>query len=328
MAFDIVCWFGDDIIPFSQVTVKAPATIANLGPGFDVFGLALEQPSDKVTITSISKSVKIEVSGLSAETIPTLPQRNTAGVVANRILEEFSLNTGVQIKIEKGILPGMGLGSSAASAASVAYGLNRMFNLELNNNELIRFAAKGEVASAGSEHADNVSAAICGDFVIVKSYNPLEVVNLKSPLDMEVCVAFPHMATPKSKTKKARLVVSKQVSMEKVVQNVGSAAAMASGFAVGDVDLIGKSMSDAIVEPARAFLIPGYQQVKENALRAGACGVAISGAGPAMMAIVNKKKTDAFKVAGAMKGGFESAGLNATAFTTKPGGGTCVLELK
>jgi homoserine kinase len=315
-------------MPFSHVTVKAPATTANLGPGFDVFGLALEKPNDKATLTLIPKGVKIEVSGMSAETIPTVPEKNTAGVVANQMLKEFSLKMGIQIKIEKGILPGMGLGSSAASAAAVAYGLNRMFNLKLDNKELIRWAAKGEIASAGFEHADNVSAAICGDFVIVKSYNPLEIVNLKSPPDMEVCVAFPHIATPMSKTEKARLVLSKVVPMEKLVQNVGWAAAMASGFAIGDVDLIGKSMLDAIVEPARAFLIPGYQQVRENALNAGACGVAISGAGPAMIAIVNKKKADSSKIADAMKEGFESAGFNATAFATRPGGGVRLLEME
>jgi homoserine kinase len=314
-------------MPLNQVTVKAPATTANIGPGFDVFGLALAQPSDKVTMNPISKSIKIKVTGLLAETIPTAPQKNTAGVVANHILKEFSLKMGVQIKIEKGILPGMGLGSSAASAAAVAYGLNHMFNLKLDNTQLARLAAKGEVASAGSEHADNVSAAICGDFVIVKSYHPLEIVNLKSPPEMEVCVAFPHIPTPPNKTEKARSAVPKLVPMEKLIHNVGRAAAMASGFATGDVDLIGRSMLDAVVEPARAFLIPGYQQVRENALKAGASGVAISGAGPAMIAIVNKKKADASKIANAMKGAFESAGLKATAFVTRPGGGVCLMGL-
>lgn len=315
-------------MPLSQVTVKAPATTANLGPGYDVFGLALEQPSDKVTIIPISKGVKIEVKGLSAATIPTAPEKNTAGIVANQMLKEFSLKAGVLIKIEKGILPRMGLGSSAASAAAVAYGLNRMFDLKLDNKQLIRLAAKGEVASAGSEHADNVSAAICGDFVIIKSYNPIEIVNLKSPLEMEVCVAFPHMATPFNKTKKGRSVVPKLVPIDKLVHNVGKAAAMASGFATGDVDLIGESMSDAVAEPTRAFLIPGYEQVKENALKAGACGVAVSGAGPAVIAIVNKKKANASKVASVMKEGFESAGLNATAFATKPGKGVRLMELE
>jgi homoserine kinase len=314
-------------MPLSRVTVKAPATTANLGPGFDVFGLALQQPNDKVTLTLIPEGIKIVVSGLSAATSATAPEKSPAGVVANHMLREFSLKAGVKIEIERRIFPSVGLGSSAASAAAVAYGLNHMFSLRLDNVELIRLAAKGEVASAGSEHADNVSAAICGDFIIVKSYKPLEIVNLKSPPNMEVSIAFPHMATPANKTKKARSVVPKLVSTDKLIHNVGNAATMASGFATGNVDLIGKSMLDAVVEPARAFLVPGYQQVRENALRAGACGVAISGAGPAMIAIVNKKKADAAKIADAMKEGFESAGFEATAFATRPGGGVSLMEM-
>ena len=180
-----------------------------------------------------------------------------------------------------------------------------MFNLGLNNKQLIEYAAKGEVASAGSEHADNVSAAICGNFVLIRSYHPLEIINLECPKDMELAVAMPKMITPPNKTEKARSVIPKMVPLEKHVHNLGKAAAMASGFAIGDVDLIGQSMVDEIVEPARASLIPGYSKVKENALKAGAFGVTISGAGPAMIAIVNKNKGDAAKVAAAMQEGFQ-----------------------
>jgi len=165
----------------SQVTVIAPATTANLGPGFDVFGLALKTPHDKVTLSMIPEDVVIEVTGLSANSIPTAPEKNTAGVVAKHILKEFHLKTGVAIKIDKGIVPGMGLGSSAASAAAVAFGLNHLFNLQLDNKSLVGLAAKGEIASAGYEHADNVSAVICGGFVIVRSYKPLEIITLKAP---------------------------------------------------------------------------------------------------------------------------------------------------
>jgi len=313
-------------MPLSKISVKAPATSANMGSGFDVFGLALEKPSDKVTMVRTTAGVKIQVSGFSAETISAVPEKNTAGVVANLMLQEFSLKTGLSITIEKGIWPGKGLGSSAASAAAVAYGLNHMFNLKLSNEELVQFAAKGEVASAGCEHADNVAAAVCGDFVIVKSYNPVEIVCLKAPSDMECCVAFPHINTPTNKTEKARLVVPRTVPLEKLIYNVGQAAAMASGFATGNVELIGKSMHDSIIEPARTFLIPGYLKVKENALNAGACGVTISGAGPAVIAVVNKKQAIAAKVAAAMKEGFKSAGCEATAFVTKPGKGICIME--
>ena len=312
----------------NRVTVIAPATTANLGPGFDVFGLALKQPHDKVKLTIIPKNIQVEVTGLSAEKIPALPKKNTASMVANHIIKEFNLETGIQINIDRGIMPGIGLGSSAASASAVAYGLNHMFNLKLELEDLIRLAAKGEVASAGSEHADNVSAAICGGFVIVRSYNPLKIVNLQAPKDMEVCVAYPHIKTPANKTKKARSVVPTQISIEKLVHNVGRAAAMASGFASGDVDLIGESMSDAVVEPERALLIPGYQKVKGNALKAGACGVAMSGAGPAMIAIVNRRKANASKVSKAMKEAFESTGLKATVFATTSGRGTYILEME
>jgi len=310
----------------SEIMVKVPATSANLGSGFDVFGLALEKPSDKVTIVQKTAGVKIQVLGFSAKTIPTMIEKNTAGVVANLMLQEFSLKTGLSITIEKGIWPGKGLGSSAASAAAVAWGLNHMFNLNLSNEQLVKFAAKGEVASAGYEHADNVSAAICGGFVIIKSYNPVEIVCLKAPSNMECCVAFPHIDTPTNKTEQARLVVPRTVPLEKLISNVGQAAAMASGFATGNVELIGKSMHDSVIEPARAFLIPGYMKVKENALDAGACGVTMSGAGPAVIAVVNKKNTDVAKVVAAMKEGFKSAGCEATAFATKPGKGICKIE--
>jgi len=312
----------------SQITVIAPATTANIGPGFDVFGLALKTPHDMVTLSVIPKGIKIIVTGLSADKIPTLSEKNTAGVVAKHIIEEFNLDFGVAINIDKGILQGKGLGSSAASAAAAAFGLNELFNLKLETKELVRWAAEGETASAGYAHADNVSAAIYGGFVIVRSYNPLEIINLKAPADLEICVAYPHIETPAHKTEKARSVLPKQVSLEKLVRNVGSAAALASGFAQGDVDLIGASMSDAVVEPERAALIPGYQKVKEEALRSGAAGVAISGAGPGVVAIVNKRKANSAEIAASMKKAFESTGFPATAFVTTVGRGAYVSEMK
>ena len=134
------------------------------------------------------------------------------------------------------------------------------------------------------------------------------------------------MVTPPHKTAKARSVLPKMIPIEQMVQNVGNAAGMVSGFATGNVDLIGESMLDAVVEPARASLIPGHKKVKENAMKAGACGVTISGAGPAMLAVVNKRKADAANVAEAMRQGFKSVGFEATAFATKPGRGVYVLE--
>jgi len=315
-------------MPLKQVVIRSPATIANLGPGFDVFGLAVNRPSDKVTITTIHEGIKIRIKGLLADTISVVPEENTAGVVALKMISDFGLQTGLLIEIEKGIMPGTGLGSSAASAAAMAYGLNRLFDLGLKNLELINYASKGEIASAGFEHADNVSAAICGQFVIIESYHPLQIVNLECSNKMGICVTTPKMVAPAHKTEKARLMIPTMVPMAELVENLGRAAVMASGFALGDVDLIGRSMIDRVVEPARTSLIPGYVQVKENALKAGACGVTISGAGPSMMAIVNKEKADVRKVASAMQEGFKSAGLESICYVTKPGKGACLLTKK
>ncbi|MBC7130978.1 homoserine kinase [Candidatus Bathyarchaeota archaeon] len=311
-----------------KVIVRAPATTANLGPGFDVFGMALEKPYDTVSITTLppEEGVKIKVYGHAKKGISTDPEKNTAGVVAKQVLKEFSIDSGLLIEIEKGIIPGFGLGSSAASAAAVAYGLNILFNLKLDNQQLVRFAAQGEKASAGFEHADNVSAAIFGGFVIIRTYDPLDIISLEAPENLIICVAVPNLPPKPKKTKKARAVLPKVVELEKLRHNVGHASSMAVGFAIGDLKLIGKSMSDAVVEPARASLIPGYNIVKEEAIKAGAYGVAISGAGPSMIAIVDSNLDVAFKVLDAMKHGFESAGVAAEAFYTKPGKGVKLLE--
>lgn len=307
------------------VIVKAPATIANVGPGFDVFGLALDNPSDKVILTSIPEGVRIEMEGHPDKLQPIF-QESSASIVAKCMLKEFSLKTGISIRIQRAIMPGIGLGSSAASAAAVAYGMNSLFNLDLDDNRLIQLSAKGEIASAGYEHADNVSAAVCGGFVIVKSYDPLEIVNMNAPANIQICVAYPRLPLIANKTEKARSVVPKKVPISALVYNVGKAAAMVKGFADGNIDLICDSMSDAVAEPARAPLIPGYKYVKANAKKAGACGVTISGAGPAMISLVDKEKVDAVRVANAMKEGFEFVGLKAECFVTKPGKGVELLE--
>ncbi|HIE14278.1 TPA: homoserine kinase [Candidatus Bathyarchaeota archaeon] len=310
---------------FKLVVVESPATTANLGPGFDVFGLALEHPRDKVTLRLIPEGMEINVSGIGAESIPTSPENNTAGVVAREIMRSFKLNVGLRINIEKGVKPGVGLGSSAASAVAVAYGLNVLFDLDLNEEELIKFAAKGEAVSAGFEHADNVAAALCGGFVIIKSYEPLRVLHLNPPENMILCIAVPDIPVASKKTEKARAVLPKTISLENLVHNVGNATSMVVGFLLGDIHLIGESMLDVIVEPARASLIPGYEEVKRKALKAGAYGVTISGAGPSIIAIADIKKVNVSEIVNAMKSGFEAAGIKAEVFTTRPGGGTVVV---
>jgi homoserine kinase len=307
------------------VRVVAPATTANLGPGFDVFGLALNVFHDLVEVTPTGAGITITASGKYAGMMPTSPERNTAGVVAKLILERARANTGVEIKIVKEIKPGCGLGSSGASAAAVAVALEHLLKISYSKMELISLAAQGESASAGFPHADNVAAAILGGFTIIRSYEPLDTISLKAPKNMEVAVAIPEVPMPPKKTEQARVILPDKVPLSKMVHNVGHASTIVAGFAQSDIHLIGMGMSDCVVEPVRARLIPGYEKVRKSALDADAAGVAISGAGPTMIAIVDTKKVNTTEVAEAMKEAFEHEGVKAEAYRAKPAGGVKIL---
>jgi len=313
----------------SYVKVEAPATTANLGPGFDVFGLALDVFHDIVEVKAVSTgAINISVGGVSAAAVPREVDRNTAGVVAKLLLGKAGEKLGLDIRIDKGIPIARGLGSSAACAAATAVALDRVFSLGLSSNELIGVAAQGETASAGTPHADNVSAAILGGFTIIRSYRPLDVVRLEPPPNLEFAVAIPNLPAPMKKTEKARSVIPKTIPLESVTHNVGHASTIVAGFALSRVDLIGKGMADAVVEPARARLIPGYDTVRQRALEAGALGVAISGAGPTMLSLVDPKKLAALKVAEAMKEAFESVGVECETYSAKPAKGARIIELR
>jgi len=305
-----------------KVKAMAYATIANLGPGFDVFGICVDIGYDVVELEVTGRESRVEVSGIGSEGIPLDLEQNTAGLVVKQMLKDFNLKKGAFMRIRKGVKPGSGLGSSAASAAAAAVAFDRLFGLRLSQHELIRYASLGEMASAGVAHADNVAPAILGGFTIVRSYDPLDVVKLNPPRGLSLCVAIPDVELP---TRVARFVLPNEVPLRSFVHNVGNAASLVVGMAKGDIDLIGRSIDDVIVEPARANLIPGYDSVKKYAKKAGAAGITISGAGPSMVAIVNSKKAGPKQVAQAMKKGFEEAGVKAEAHVSKPAHGAKIL---
>jgi homoserine kinase len=211
------------------------------------------------------------------------------------------------------------MGSSAASAAATAIAFDRLFGLKLDGNTLVECAGVGERASAGSIHYDNVSASVLGGFVIVRT-KPLDVLKILPPSDLRLVVAVPKMKVPPKKTEVSRSVVPKQVALTDSVINLSNAAAIVAGFVQKDSELIGRSIQDIIVEPARAHLIPGFSAVKKNALRAGALGVTISGAGPSVISFATKKASLS-KIASAMKKGFASAKTDCTVVICKPSGG-------
>jgi homoserine kinase len=302
-----------------SVTARAPCSTANLGPGFDVFGLALDAYYDEIQLSKQGNKITIESSG----SVPLEPEKNSAGLVIKEMSKKFKIKSGLRIKIKKGVPAGFGMGSSAASAAAAAVAFDALFGLGLDQNTLVKFAGIGERASAGSIHYDNVSASVLGGFVIVRT-DPLDVIRVDPPKDLVLCVAIPKIIVPKKKTEVSRGVLPQQVKLTDYVKNLSNASAITAGFIKKDVELIGNSIKDIIVEPARKHLIPGFDKVKINALRAGALGVTISGAGPSIIAFTSKS-TNHSKICKAMEKGFASADTKCITVICRPSKGAFVL---
>ena len=298
-----------------SVKVSTPSSTANLGPGFDVFGLALDAFFDQITLTKKKNGLTI----VTSDNIPINVNQNTAGIVIKAMKKKFKITSGLELKITKGVPAGFGMGSSAASAAGAALAFNKLFNLKLDNNTLVKFAGMGEKGSAGTIHYDNVAASLLGGFVVVKT-KPFDVIRLDAPKDLVLCVGIPKIKVPAKKTKVSRSVIPKSVKLSQLTANLSNAAGIVSGFLIKDTDLIGRSIQDVIVEPARKHLIPGFTKVKNNALKAGALGVTISGAGPSVIAF-SKKSHNLKKIAKAMRDGFRSAKVDCDIVICKPSNG-------
>jgi len=299
----------------SKITVKAPSSTANLGPGFDVFGLAVNAFYDEITLTKTKSGITIITDG----NVHKNPEKNTAGLVVKNMKKRFKIKDGIEIKIKKGVPVGSGMGSSAASAAAAAVAFDKLFRLKLDENSLVEFAGSGEKASAGTIHYDNVAASVLGGFVIVKT-NPLNVIRIEPPANLRMCIAIPKIDVPKKKTKVSRGVIPKKIKLTDSILNLSNAAAIVVGFMKKDLELIGSSIKDVIVEPARQHMIPGFTKVKQNALKAGALGVTISGAGPSIIAF-SKSSSNLKKISIAMSKGFESTNTKCQIIICKPSKG-------
>ncbi|MFB6132641.1 MAG: homoserine kinase [Halanaeroarchaeum sp.] len=290
-----------------MVTVRAPATSANLGSGFDVFGVAFDRPADVVRVER-ARETSIEVTGVGSEFIPNDPEKNTAGVVAS------TLDAPAHISIDKGVRPSSGLGSSAASAAATAVALNELYGRNLSGQELVRVAAEGEAAVSGTAHADNVAPAILGGFTVVRE-DGVESVDASVPL----VAVLPDLVVS---TRDARRVVPETFSLEDVVETVGSAATLTLGMYRNDPDLVGRGMNESVVTSARAELIQGYDSAVTAAKDAGATGATVSGAGPAILAVTHRG--DQRDVAAAMLDAFEDEEIDSRAYTTTIGDGATI----
>ncbi len=305
----------------TQVAARAPASTANLGPGYDVFGLAVDAFHDTVSIRE-SGDGRITISADGG--VPLDPAKNTAGMAVQAMRDELGIESGIHMTITKGVPAGFGMGSSAASAAAAAVAFDAFCGLNLDRKTLVRYAGYGEKASAGSVHYDNVAASVCGGFVVVRP-DPLMVTTVRPPPELAVCIAVPRTDVPEKKTQVSRGVVPSTVPLGKATANLANASSMVAGFLKGDVRLIGDSMVDVIVEPARKHMIPGFDEIKRLASEAGAVGVTISGAGPSVVAFADG--TGAIdSIQDAMRRGFESGGVGCRTIPCRPAQGARLVD--
>ena len=287
--------------------VSVPATIANFGPGFDVFGLCLEKPRDFIRV-ELSDEIEVKVKGYK---VPEEPDKNVASVSALSLLRQAGVESGFKMKLKKGIRPKSGLGSSGASALGGALAVARLLDIE-NREIILRAALEGERAASGSPHGDNVVPALFGGFVVLKSLFPLEVFKIDAKL--KLVVVLPEVEVS---TKRAREVLPKYVPLSDAVRNLALASSLVLALENGDIEEVGKLLDDYLAIPYRKPIIPWFDKVRKAALESGAYGVSISGSGPAVFALGE----DLDGIGKAIVEAFEEEETKAEYFITKVGGG-------
>lgn len=297
-----------------QIRVFAPATVANVASGFDVLGFALEQPGDIVTLTrSAQPGVRITAIEGDQGRLPFDPGQNTAAVAAAALLATLGDPFGLEIALEKRMPLASGLGSSAASAVAAVTGANLLAGRPLRQEQLLPFTLLSEKAACGSAHADNVAPALLGGFILVRSTDPLDVIQLPVPAGLACAVVHPHTEV---RTEDARRILRKEIRLATAIRQWGNLAALVAALYRGDLALLGRSLQDVVAEPVRSVLIPGFDAVKAAALAAGALGCSISGSGPSLFALCTDLAA-CQPVGAAMTAAFRQAGLDSDLYLSR-----------
>jgi len=282
----------------NEIRVFAPATVSNIACGFDIMGFAIDMPGDEVVLR-VSDKPGVRITKITGDDgrLTLDPEFNTGGKPVVSMVKAFGIDYGVEIEIHKQMPLGSGLGSSAASAVASAYAMNKLFELNLSERELLPYAIEGEMIASGSLHADNVAPALYGGFVLIRSYHPIDIIKLEVPGELFCSVIHPHIEIS---TREARKMLPEQIPLQTAIRQWGNTAALVAGLLKGDYSLISRSLEDVVAEPVRSPLIPGFVQMKQAALDAGALGSSISGSGPSLFALSDcREKAD--KIAEAMQ---------------------------
>ena len=305
------------------VAAKAFTSMANLGWGFDAFGLTIDVGFDVVLVeAAAAPGVTLTVEGIGTGQVPASPQQNTAGLALLALLERHAAGRGLHAVVCKGVRHGSGMGSSAASAAAAVLAANVLMNLNLTPTQMVECAAEGERAAAGTAHADNVAPALLGGFTIVEKGPPLTITRLPAPADLRLAVVTPEIVVP---TSVARQRMPKEISLGVYAQGAARCGAIVAAILTNDMTALGRAVEGSFTDAARGPLIPGYDAVCAAARSAGAAGVTISGAGPTVAAIV-QPGADADAVVRAMVRAFHDAGLQSDGRVARPAPGAEILE--
>lgn len=295
-----------------MIKVFSPATVSNVGCGFDVMGFALNGAGDEITIRKTS-APGLKITAIhGAENLPFEAEKNVATIAVQALLDALDSkpDTGFEFEITKTVKPGSGLGSSGSSSAGAVFGVNELLGRPFTKHELIPFAMKGEAAISGQAHADNVAPAMLGGFVLVRDYHPLDVIQLDYPENLYCTVVHPQIEI---KTSDSRKMLRRQISLEKAITQWGNVGGLVSGLAKGDYGLISRSLKDVVAEPVRSMLIPYFAEAKQAALEAGALGCSISGSGPSIFAL-SEGKTTAEATGRAFEKLYTDAGIDALVY--------------
>lgn len=272
-----------------SIRVFAPATVANVACGFDIFGFAVDNPGDEVILQKRAKP-GVEIIQITGDEgrLPLQTERNTAGVAIDAFLKHIGSDQGIEVTLHKKMPLGSGLGSSAASAVAGVFAINELLGRPMPRKDLLPFAMEGERQACGSAHADNVAPSLMGGFIIIRSYGPLDIISIPTPDRLFCTIVHPQVEV---NTKDARNILRKEISMKTTITQMGNVAGMVAGLLQSDYALIGRSMEDVLIEPFRAILIPGFAEVKAAAIANGALGCSISGSGPSMFALSSDEET-------------------------------------
>jgi homoserine kinase len=299
----------------AEIKVFAPATVANVVCGFDVLGFAVNAPGDEVVMRLVEEpGVRLlKITGDDGK-LPLDSNKNTVSAVVKHYLAHIGReDVGVEIELDKKMPIGSGLGSSSASTVAGLYAINQLMGVPLTAKELVPFAMKGEEIACGYGHADNVAPAVMGGFVLVRSYDPLDVISLPVPTGMLAAIVYPEVDVP---TKDARRMIRSKVELKDAVTQWGNVAGLVSGLFLNDIDLVGRSMKDVLIEPIRSILIPDFEVLRKLAMENGAVGFGISGSGPSVFALT-KNAESAQKITEAQQAHLKSLNINSFAFVSE-----------